>query len=75
MAYRRTSKSRRTTRRTSASYRTGRSAARSSRRTTRRRASGGARTIRIVIEQGAGNPVARPPLGMVPVAEPRKASF
>lgn len=49
-----------------------------SRRTTRssNRKSAGSRTIRIVIEQPvATSAVQRPPIGMVPAAEPRKATF
>ena len=45
------------------------------RRATLPRAAGGGRTIRIVIEQGAANSVARPPLGMVQAQAPRKATF
>ena len=70
-----------TTRRAKGTYRARGSVARRTstrrapaRRSTRR-ASAGARTIRIVVEQGAANSVARPPLGMVQAQAPRKATF
>lgn len=46
------------------------------RRSTRRASSGGARTIRIVIEQPSATAVSRPmPIGMAAAATPRKAAF
>lgn len=75
MAYRTRAKSKRPSRSYGARRSTARRTSRAPARRARRTGGGSARTIRIVIEQPSANSVQRPPIGMAPAAEPRKATF
>lgn len=73
LAYRKRTTARRATSRSTRSYSSSRRRS-TGRRAVSRRSTSVARTVRIVIEQGGANPVARP-LGMVPAPRVRKPSF